>query len=57
MPGIPAYTTTWENNAIPYAMQDLGGDGADILSVKNNMLLHIVDYYSKFPFIKKADGY
>ena len=30
--------------------------GADIISINNNMLLCIVNYYSKFPIMKKADG-
>ena len=30
--------------------------GADIYFVKNKTLLYIVDYYSKFPFVKKADS-
>ena len=30
--------------------------GADIFSVKNNMLLCVVDYYTKLPIIKKAGG-
>ena len=30
--------------------------GPDILSIKNNKLLCIVDYYSKFPVGKKTDG-
>ena len=30
--------------------------GANIFTVKNNLLLCIVDYYSKFPVIKKTDG-
>ena len=30
--------------------------GADIFSVKNNILLCIVYYYSKFPVVKKTDG-
>ena len=30
--------------------------GADIFSIHNNTLLYIVDYYSKFSVMKKADG-
>ena len=30
--------------------------GAYIFSIHNNTLLCIVDYYSKFPIMKKADG-
>ena len=29
---------------------------ADVFSINYNMLLCIVDYYSKFPIVKKADG-
>ena len=29
--------------------------GADIFSTKNNILLHIVDYYRKFPVVKKTN--
>ena len=32
------------------------GIAADIFSITNNMLLCIVDYYSKFPIMKKADS-
>ena len=31
--------------------------GADIFSINNNTQLHIVDYYSKFPIMIKADGH
>ena len=31
--------------------------GADIFSINNNRLLCIVDYYSKFPIVEKADGF
>ena len=30
--------------------------GADIFSINNHVVLCIVDYYSKFPIVKKADG-
>ena len=30
--------------------------GADIFTVKNITLLYIIDYYSKFPVIKKTDS-
>ena len=30
--------------------------GADIFSMNSNTLLYIVDYYRKFPIMKKADG-
>ena len=29
---------------------------ADIFSITNDTLLCIVDYYSKFPVVKKTDG-
>ena len=30
--------------------------GNDIFTIKNNTLLYIVDFYSKFPIVKKMDG-
>ena len=30
--------------------------GADIFTIKNSILLCIVDYHSKFPIVKKGDG-
>ena len=43
---------------IPYEMACRPWEmvGAGIFSIKNNMLICIVDYYSKFPIVKKADG-
>ena len=32
-------------------------DGTDIFTIKKNALLCIVDYYSKFPVVKKTDGH
>ena len=29
---------------------------SDIFTIENNTLLHIVDYYSKFPVVKKTNG-
>ena len=33
------------------------GVGADIFSINSKTLLCIVDYYTKFPIVKKADGF
>ena len=39
---------------MPYKPWEVAG--AEIIIIKNNMLLYIFDYYSKFPVVKKADG-
>ena len=42
-------------NDLPCKTWEVGG--ADTLSVNNNMLLCIVDYYSKFPIVKNIDAF
>ena len=34
----------------------MGGGWSDIFSINNNTSLCIVNYYSKFPIMKKVDG-
>ena len=56
MPRLPAYTTA--TKSIPHKLPTMPWEivGADIFSVDNETLLHIVDCYSKFPVMKRADG-
>ena len=56
MPGIPANITSWDDNTIWDDLQALGGCCAGIISISSNMLLCTVDYYSRFPIVKKACG-
>ena len=39
---------------MPYKSWEVAG--AVIFTIKNNTLLSIVDYYNKFPVVKKTDG-
>ena len=56
MPGISE--TQPHKKTIPYEVPCIPEEvvGADIFSIKNYTLLCIVDYYSRFPVIKKADS-
>ena len=50
--------TETHEKTVPYEMSYNPQEmvGADTFSIKNNMPLCLVHYYSKFPVVKKADG-
>ena len=53
MLGVPTNTITLEDNLIGGSMKSLGSGWFDIFLIKNYTVLCDVDYYSKFPVIKK----
>ena len=51
-----ADTAVWKNKTVWNAMQAVEGCWYWYIFINNNTLLCIVDYFSKFPVMKKADG-
>ena len=56
MPKLLANTTAWEDNTKWTTMQAFEGGWCWYISINDNMLFFIVDYYSKFHIMKKADS-
>ena len=51
-----ADTSTWKILLYELSCKPLELVGADVFSINNNKLSCIINYYSKFPLIKKANG-
>ena len=54
MPWIWAFTTQRLGNATWETTQAMGSNCANIFEIKKKHLLYILDYFSKFPIIKKT---
>ena len=52
----PEYTASVEDNIPQGSGQAMGGGWCKYFMVNNETLLCIVDYYSKFPVVKKMES-